>query len=125
VPGVKLSFLKVSNQLAKFDLAIEFSDTQGEISGFVEYRTDLFDAETVERLLADLESILRTVTQNPDVALSSIEISVRPTASAEAPPAPEPGPDSPATKPRGLKDVRRKAVSLEAPAAKPDGKAER
>jgi non-ribosomal peptide synthetase component F len=126
VPGVKLAFLKVSNQLAKFDLAIEFSDTPAGISGFVEYRTDLFDAETIERLLADLESILRTVTQNPDVALSSIELAVRPTASAaatataEAAPAAEApataaeaAPDSAAAKPKGLKDVRRKAVTFD------------
>ena len=58
VPGVSLTFLKVSNQLAKFDLAIEFSEAASGITGFVEYRTDLFDAETIERLLSDLESIL-------------------------------------------------------------------
>ena len=83
VPGVSLTFLKLSNQLAKFDLAIEFSEAASGITGFVEYRTDLFDAETIERLLSDLESILRTVTQNPDVALSSIELGLRPTAKAE------------------------------------------
>ena len=33
VPGVKLSFLKVSNQLAKFDLAIEFSDAPAGSAG--------------------------------------------------------------------------------------------
>jgi non-ribosomal peptide synthetase component F len=126
VSGVGLTFLKLSNQLAKFDLAIEFSDAPSGITGFVEYRTDLFDAETIERLLSDLESILRTVTQNPDVALSSIEISLRPAANgdaaAEVPPRATEGPtgEPPLAKPRGIKEVRRKAVNLETPERKPD-----
>jgi acyl-CoA synthetase (AMP-forming)/AMP-acid ligase II len=122
VPGVSLTFLKVSNQLAKFDLAIEFSEAASGITGFVEYRTDLFDAETIERLLSDLESILRTVTQSPDVVLSAIELSLRPTAKDEpmSPPTETPAVEPPLAKPRGIKEVRRKAVNLETPDRKPD-----
>ena len=64
----------------------------------------------------------RTVTQNPDVALASIELSLQPTAKAEPVSASTDTPTEGPTlaKPRGIKEVRRKAVNLETPERKPD-----
>ena len=79
---------RLSNQLAKFDLAIEFSEAAGGITGFVEYRTDLFDAETSSGCCRPGIDP-RTVTQNPDVALSSIESASDPRQSQPMSPAGE------------------------------------
>jgi acyl-CoA synthetase (AMP-forming)/AMP-acid ligase II/aryl carrier-like protein len=109
IPGVSWSFLKISNQVAKFDLAIEFGSSEKGLSGFIEYRTDLFNPETIERLFNDLSALLATVVDKPDVALSAIAVSfdaVR--ASAAAAPAAPPA----APKLKSLRDVRRKAVEL-------------
>jgi acyl-CoA synthetase (AMP-forming)/AMP-acid ligase II/acyl carrier protein len=113
IPGVTLSFLKLSNQMAKFDLAIEFSDTVDGLRGFVEYRTDLFNAETIERLLADLEALLATVVHKPGTELAAIEVSRKPPSKEAPSPVPEAPPKrSEAPKLKSFRDVRRKAVDL-------------
>ena len=122
VPGVSLTFLRLSNQLAKFDLAIEFSEAPAGSPASSSTARTSSTPKPSSGCCRIWNRILRTVTQNPDVALASIELSLQPTAKAEPVPAstdtPTEGPTL--SKPRGIKEVRRKAVNLETPERKPD-----
>jgi acyl-CoA synthetase (AMP-forming)/AMP-acid ligase II/acyl carrier protein len=111
LPGLRARFLKIANGMAKFDLALEFSEASDGISGFIEYRTELFEAATIDRLLADLLTLLAAVTADPDVKLSALALATTPrAAAAKAEAAPPRRPEAP--KLPSLREARRRAVDL-------------
>ncbi|MYR90003.1 amino acid adenylation domain-containing protein [Streptomyces sp. SID685] len=61
---------------AKFDLAVSMrADTRGSGAvGLAEYDTDLFDRDTVDRLVRRLLSVLDQVLADPAVALSAVDV---------------------------------------------------
>jgi hypothetical protein len=70
--GLELTYLEVDNRRAKFDLALELHARPDGLGGYVEYLTDLYDPTTVARLCADLEGLLRKVTDRPDAPLGEL-----------------------------------------------------
>ncbi|MFC0430431.1 non-ribosomal peptide synthase/polyketide synthase [Kutzneria buriramensis] len=52
----------VSRRSATFDLSFEFQDTPEGLAGSVEYSTDLFDVDTVERMAEHLSQLLMEIT---------------------------------------------------------------
>ncbi|PTF55249.1 hypothetical protein BUY34_13895, partial [Staphylococcus cohnii] len=64
---------EATNTNAKFDLnmTIEEGDTYKVL---LEYGQELFDAETVQRMLGHYMEILKNVTQNPQLNIGEIEI---------------------------------------------------
>src|SRR6185436_504820 len=58
LPGLTLGGLGAEGGGAKFDLTLVVSERSGSFDLDLEYRTDLFDAATAERLLACLEELL-------------------------------------------------------------------
>ncbi|HEX3786049.1 MAG TPA: amino acid adenylation domain-containing protein, partial [Pseudonocardiaceae bacterium] len=65
---------------AKFDLIADFAERRAEdgqlagIEGLLEYATDLFDHDTVERMAARLVQLLAAVAANPGQPVSRIDI---------------------------------------------------
>jgi non-ribosomal peptide synthetase component F len=45
-----------------------------EIIGSLEYRLDLFDAETIERLLRHFENLFHSILKDPDARLDELEL---------------------------------------------------
>ena len=69
IETIELSNLKISpynleNNTAKFDLTIDAVETATEIQFTLEYRTKLFQKETVERLATHYLNILEEITQS-------------------------------------------------------------
>ncbi|MET8390270.1 condensation domain-containing protein, partial [Streptosporangium canum] len=60
--------------VAKFDLLMSLTETAGELTGSLEYATDLFDPETAEGLVSRFLRLIHAVTADPDVSLSAIDI---------------------------------------------------
>jgi surfactin family lipopeptide synthetase A len=74
-PGLSVSIRQLSNRLAKFDLILswaEFPGASGELSGFAEYDVDLFDRETVERMMRHYVRLLEAALAAPAAPLSSL-----------------------------------------------------
>lgn len=59
---------------AIFDLALSFWEDGEGLSGQVEYSTDLFDAETVARLLEHYHTLLQGIVANPAERLSRLPL---------------------------------------------------
>ena len=74
LPGCEVEELKVPYPTAKFDLAFELTDDGERMAGEVEYNTDLYLPETVERLTGYFEEMLRAGCSGPDRKLSDIDI---------------------------------------------------
>jgi natural product biosynthesis luciferase-like monooxygenase protein/amino acid adenylation domain-containing protein len=72
--GLKLTVLPTQSGTAKFDLTLSLEEIAGGLSGFIEYNTDLFEAETMERLLGNYQSLLEGVAANVELRLSELPL---------------------------------------------------
>jgi amino acid adenylation domain-containing protein len=72
LPRLSLTPLEIEPETAKYDLLLDMGETELGLKGAMHYSTDLFDAQTIERLLRHYESILRYVAERPDARLSDV-----------------------------------------------------
>ncbi|WP_299541541.1 non-ribosomal peptide synthetase [uncultured Streptomyces sp.] len=73
LPGLEVEPFAVALPDAKFDLSLMMSEgPDGGLSGALEYRTDLFERETVARLAGHLGILLETVAGSPAARLSQL-----------------------------------------------------
>jgi amino acid adenylation domain-containing protein/non-ribosomal peptide synthase protein (TIGR01720 family) len=60
---------------AKFDLTLGIGDAgEGELEGYLEYSTALFDRDTVEAMIAHLQTLLEAVVADPSLPLSRLPL---------------------------------------------------
>ncbi|WP_246113332.1 condensation domain-containing protein, partial [Segetibacter aerophilus] len=69
-PQLKLGELTLSGEsyehtISKFDLTFFVNETAGGLKGMVQYRTDLFKAETIEKMMSHFKQLLVSVTKDP------------------------------------------------------------
>lgn len=60
--------------IAKFDLTLFMSETNGEIAGTFEYNTDLFDHSTIGRMIQHFQQLLEAIAANPDQRVSDLRL---------------------------------------------------
>ncbi|PYS91302.1 MAG: non-ribosomal peptide synthetase [Acidobacteria bacterium] len=72
--GLRLMPLPFDSRMAKFDLTLTMGETDGRLSGLLEYNTDLFEAATVRRMAGHFERLLETAVSNPDEQLSRLRL---------------------------------------------------
>jgi len=72
IEGLTLSSLDLDFSAAKFDLTLSLMETDGGLTGYVEYPRDLFDRTTIQRLAESLEILLRGVVAHPESRLSAL-----------------------------------------------------
>ncbi|MCP1462319.1 amino acid adenylation domain-containing protein [Pseudomonas sp. S3E17] len=78
--GLDIAPVTLSNSSVKFDLSLLFSEEHDSdglpagLSGVMEYRLDLFDPATVERLVARLVMLLEAAALAPDTALAALPL---------------------------------------------------
>ncbi|MGM9334861.1 non-ribosomal peptide synthase/polyketide synthase [Streptomyces murinus] len=72
--GLATSPVEVPRQAATFDLSVEFVPDGERLSGLLEYRTDLFDAATAERLAGQLLRLLEGAADAPDRPLGTLPL---------------------------------------------------
>ena len=70
--SVKLQEFNFEAITAKFDLALLVTNGEQQLSGLLEYNSDLFDSSTIERMLQNLELLLRTIVAKPDSQLDAL-----------------------------------------------------
>jgi hypothetical protein len=75
--GLHTEVVELDQGTARFDLALELWATDDVFAGYVEYSTDLFEAETVAGMVASFETLLRRVAERPEVRLSELRSAVR------------------------------------------------
>jgi len=76
--GLKLTPVPVHSGTAKFDLMLSLEESAGGMNGFIEYNSDLFDAETVARLIGHYRMLLEVVAVDPDQRLSQLPLLTEP-----------------------------------------------
>ncbi|VVJ22267.1 Polyketide synthase modules and related proteins [Amycolatopsis camponoti] len=74
LPGVHASGERVDIGYAKFDLAAIFEERDGELTGLLEYASDLFDRDTAATLAGRLLRVLTAVAANPDARIGDLDL---------------------------------------------------
>jgi amino acid adenylation domain-containing protein/non-ribosomal peptide synthase protein (TIGR01720 family) len=74
LPGVAIKWLPMHSQTAKFDLTLSMVDTGAELKGTLEYSTDLFNADTINRMSEHLQTLLAGIVANPQTKLSDLPL---------------------------------------------------
>jgi len=78
LPGLVISPLQVDNGTAKFDLAVSMEMGRGQdkdrLGGFFNYNTDLFNRDTIDRLIKNWLVLLGNVVLDPDEKISKLNI---------------------------------------------------
>lgn len=74
MPGLTLRSLPVPFNAAKFDLTLNFSAGRDGLSGRVLYNAELFQAETIERMVGHLQSLLQGVLADPDCPIDELPL---------------------------------------------------
>ncbi|HEX2300340.1 MAG TPA: amino acid adenylation domain-containing protein [Pseudonocardiaceae bacterium] len=64
--GLRTEEVNLPRWAANFDLTVEFRELDGELTGVLEYNTDLFDARTVARMAEHLLVLLAGIATDPD-----------------------------------------------------------
>jgi amino acid adenylation domain-containing protein len=73
IPGLTVHEMPFEAGIAKFDLSVVMWEA-GELHCEFEYNTDLFEPDTMKRLLQHFERILTGVVENPDLAVAKIPL---------------------------------------------------
>ncbi|MEV7246898.1 condensation domain-containing protein, partial [Streptomyces sp. NPDC093248] len=74
LPGLTVEQVGVGGQDAKFDLQLTAAEADGELLAALEYRTDLFERETAERLAGHFMTLAASVAAAPGARLSELNM---------------------------------------------------
>jgi amino acid adenylation domain-containing protein/non-ribosomal peptide synthase protein (TIGR01720 family) len=75
LPGLELSVLEVEDEVVRFDLTLWIVEEEdGSLLGRWTYRTELFEAATIERISRHWETLLQSIVASPDARLLSMEM---------------------------------------------------
>ncbi|MGB3656117.1 MAG: amino acid adenylation domain-containing protein [Rivularia sp. (in: cyanobacteria)] len=74
LPGLSLNFLESHSDSAKFDLTLYMAETESGIVGSLEYNTDLFEENTIQRMAAHLQTLFAGIVANPQQRLSELPL---------------------------------------------------
>jgi non-ribosomal peptide synthetase component F len=74
LPDLRLESLPVENHIANFDLTLVLEETPDGLTGGFEYNTDLFEAETIERMAAHFQTLLAGIAANPETAVADLPL---------------------------------------------------
>lgn len=73
-PGIGVEYMTVEKGTAKFDLTLAMVPTANGWMGQWEYNTDLFAAETIERMAGHYLTLLEGIMRDPDHAIAQLPL---------------------------------------------------
>ncbi|MCG8672139.1 MAG: amino acid adenylation domain-containing protein, partial [Pseudomonadales bacterium] len=74
LPGLDLELLPSVMQTAKFDITLNLTEKTDGLVGEIEYNTNLFNRDTIHRMVGHLETILEAVVAHPHVRISELPL---------------------------------------------------
>ena len=72
--GWTINQLDIQTDTAKFDLSLDVEERPEGIIGRLEYNTDLFDANTISRMIGHFQTLLEAIVANPEQRVSELPL---------------------------------------------------
>ncbi|MBO1051113.1 MAG: amino acid adenylation domain-containing protein [Dolichospermum sp. DET73] len=74
LPNLQLTPWKLEQAVSKFDLTLLMTETQQGIEGTWEYRTDLFNVATINRMIGHFQTLLDSIVTQPEQRINELYI---------------------------------------------------
>ncbi|QSQ17129.1 amino acid adenylation domain-containing protein [Myxococcus landrumensis] len=74
IRGCEVHPEEIQTGAAKFDMLLALEETTTGIVGEFEYDTDLFDADTIERMLGHFQTLLASAVHSPDTSITALSL---------------------------------------------------
>jgi amino acid adenylation domain-containing protein len=74
LPGLSLRQMDTQSGTTRFDLMLQLEESGQGLSGIFEYSTELFDEQTIQRLLGHLEVLLQGIVSDADVRINALPL---------------------------------------------------
>ncbi|MEM9212759.1 MAG: amino acid adenylation domain-containing protein [Cyanobacteria bacterium P01_F01_bin.150] len=74
VPDLTLEVLKQATSTAKLDLSVDLYDTPNGIVGGFEYNQDLFNPDTIQRMVSHFCILLESIVEQPDIPVGLLPL---------------------------------------------------
>jgi len=74
LPDADLKVLEMDTRTAKFDLTMIMVETEKNLKGSIEYSTDLFEPDTISRMIVHFQILLKGIIANPEKRLSELPV---------------------------------------------------
>ncbi|HEU0302770.1 MAG TPA: condensation domain-containing protein, partial [Longimicrobium sp.] len=74
LPGVRMEIVPTESGTARFDLEFLFWEREEGITGTIDYAADLFDRDTVERMVGHYRRLLEAAVAHPDARISTLSL---------------------------------------------------
>jgi len=74
LPDLASEAIELEGSTSKLDLTLSLAEQNGKLIGFFEYRTDLFDSSTIERMIGHFQTILEGIVADPDQPISTLSL---------------------------------------------------
>ncbi|HEY0079187.1 MAG TPA: amino acid adenylation domain-containing protein [Pyrinomonadaceae bacterium] len=74
LPGLTINSFSLEGNTSKFDLMLTIEESPHELSGLFEYSTDLFRAETVERMAGHFQTLLASIVEQPEKGIDELRL---------------------------------------------------
>ncbi|MHC2831692.1 amino acid adenylation domain-containing protein [Bacillus sp. F9_6S_D1_P_5] len=71
---IRMTVCEVEEKFSKFDLTFFMEERGGKLIGNVEYSTDLFRKETIEKMISQFQLVLESVVKHPEKRLREIQL---------------------------------------------------
>ena len=72
--GLTLKPVNIESGTTQFDLSLNVWDRGPGLKGYLAYRSDLFDAATIKRMLAHFRTLLESIANHPDERVSALPL---------------------------------------------------
>ena len=72
--NLTLTSIDVDPETSKFDLTMSVNETDQGLMVMMEYNTDLFNQDTIIRMLGHFQILLENITEDPDSSISTLPI---------------------------------------------------
>jgi amino acid adenylation domain-containing protein len=72
LPELSLSYLSEETNTALFDLILSMSETETGLVGTIEYSTELFKHNTIDRILVHFQTLLEAIVTEPEQKISQL-----------------------------------------------------
>ncbi|MBW4556585.1 MAG: amino acid adenylation domain-containing protein [Trichormus sp. ATA11-4-KO1] len=71
---VSITYEEAENGTSKFDLTLFMDDSEESLVATCEYNTDLFNADTINRMLGHFQTLLESIVSDPQQCISQVQI---------------------------------------------------
>ncbi len=78
ISELKITPYEIEQNISKFDIKFDFFEENGGLRYYVEFNSDIYSEDSIERIAAHLNTLVNSIVTNPEIAVSDLELLSKP-----------------------------------------------